>query len=235
MNEQNSSQALEIVIEPPRTRAEARMRHEAERHSAAKQVFTEWAVKFVRNHGVFLIAVLFLALWTAATWSIAARNARTKTEERLAAEYEQQLHAYIAQQEEARLMAERSAAENQPTIEMQREADALARVIGPMNTKRMKLSMLWNVLMRVDSPYYPNSVSEVVALPSQWIFYSESNPIRADDWDLAMEQLALWHEGRYPAGLKSTFLYGEWSENDYVLRDTWDKTDKTNYWRYPEL
>ena len=233
MNDQNTSEALEIIIEPPFRRMDARMQ-QAQRREATKQLFMDWAVTFFRKHGVFLISLLLLGIWTACTCTIAAHNARVKTEERLAIEYENKLHAYIAQQEEARIMAERSAAENQPTIEMQREADAIARLIGPMDTKRMKLSLLWNALMRVDSPYYPNSVSEVVAQPSQWMFYSETNPIRADDWELALEQLALWHEGRYPAGLKSTFLYGEWSEDDYVLRDTWDKTSKTNYWRFPE-
>ena len=233
MNDQNTS-ALEIIYEPPRSRAEVRAQQQAQQREAVKLLFMNWAIKFLRKHGVFLIALLLLGIWTAATCTIAAHNARVITEERMALEYEQQLHAYIAEQEEARIRAANAAAANQPTIEMQREADALARLIGPMETKRMKLSLLWNALMRVDSPYYPNSVSEVVAQPSQWMFYSESNPIRADDWDLALEQLSLWHEGRYPAGLKSTFLYGEWSENDYVLRDTWDKTSKTNYWRYPE-
>ena len=233
MNDQNTSEALEIIVEPPFRRMDARM-YQNRRSESTKALFLDWVTRFLRQHGIFLIALAVLALWTACTCSIAARVSRVKTEERLAIEYENQLHAYIAQQEEARIMAERAAAENQPTIEMQREADALARLIGPMDTKRMKLSLLWNVLMRVDSPYYPNSVSEVVAQPSQWMFYAETNPIRADDWDLALEQLSLWHEGRYPAGLKSTFIYGEWSADDYVLRDTWDKTSKTNYWRFPE-
>ena len=81
---------------------------------------------------------------------------------------------------------------------MDQEADAIARVIGTMSTKRMKLTMMWNILVRVDSPFYPNSVSEVVAQPQQWMFYDEKNPIREDDKQLVLEQLKLWHEGRYP-------------------------------------
>ncbi len=117
---------------------------------------------------------------------------------------------------------------------MDEESDAIARVIGTMTTKRMKQTMIWNILVRVDSPFYPNNVKDVVGQPQQWMFYDEKNPIRDDDKQLALEQLKLWHEGRYPAGLSANYVYGEWSTNDYVLRDNWEKNSKTNYWRFPE-
>lgn len=192
--------------------------------------------RFIRKNGILLIVILALTVWTWMTCTIAAHNARVETEERLSAqysaEYEAKIQAFYDAQEAAK------AAENEALIsaqaQMEREADALARLIGTMKTKRMKGAMLWNVLTRVDSPSYPDSVEEVIEQPSQWMFYSESNPIREDDRQFALEQLAVWHDGRYPAGLSSAFVYGEWSENDYVLRDSWDKNSRTNYWRFPE-
>lgn len=190
--------------------------------------------RFARNNGILLIALMVLIVWTSAVWMISGAVSRKKTTEKITDEYE------TIYEQRMQAFTEEIVALNTPTedevLERQihKEADEIARAIGTMNSKRQKLSMLWNILMRVDSPYYPNTVTEVVRQPSQWMFYKDTNPVRDDDVNLALEQLRLWHEGRYPAGLSSTFVYGEWSEHDYVLRDTWDKSYKTNYWRMPE-
>lgn len=190
--------------------------------------------RFARNNGILLIAVIILIAWTALVWCVSGAVKGKKVTEKLTEEYE------TIYEQRMQAFTEEIVAMNTPTedevLERQihKEADEIARAIGTMNSKRQKLSMLWNILMRVDSPYYPNTVTEVVNQPKQWMFYDPKNPVRDDDVDLALEQLRLWHEGRYPAGLSSTFVYGEWSEHDYVLRDTWEKNYKTNYWRMPE-
>ena len=190
--------------------------------------------EFIRKYGILLVVVLAFIFWTLLIWFTSAGITKARVTNILTGKYEveytQRIEAYIQEQEIANTPTEDEVLAKQ----MRKEADILAKVIGTMNTKQMKLSMLWNILMRVDSPYYPNTVAEVVNQPNQWMFYKESNPIRDDDANLAYEQLKLWHEGRYPAGLSSTFVYGEWSEHDYVLRDTWDKDWKTKYWRFPE-
>lgn len=190
--------------------------------------------KFARNNGILLIVIVVLIVWTALVWIISAAVSTKKTTKELTAKYDNEYELkYQAFQDE---LIELSTPSPDEVLENQirKEADEIARVIGTMKSKRQKQSMLWNILMRVDSPYYPNTVTEVVNQPSQWMFYDSKNPVRDDDVNLALEQLRLWHEGRYPAGLSSTFVYGEWSEHDYVLRDTWDKTYKTHYWRFPE-
>lgn len=190
--------------------------------------------RFAKNNGILIIAVIALIVWTALVWIISGSVSTKKTTKELTAKYDNEYELkYQAFQDE---LIELSTPSPDEVLENQirKEADEIARVIGTMKSKRQKQSMLWNILMRVDSPYYPNTVTEVVNQPSQWMFYDSKNPVRDDDVNLALEQLRLWHEGRYPAGLSSTFVYGEWSEHDYVLRDTWDKTYKTNYWRMPE-
>lgn len=189
---------------------------------------------FFRKYGILTIVVLAFIFWTLAIWCIASGVTKIKVTNALTsqydADYELKIEAYMQEIEAANTPTEDEYLQRQ----IRTEADILAKVIGTMGTKQMKLSMLWNILMRVDSPYYPNTVKEVVEQPNQWMFYSDSNPIRNDDVSLAIEQLRFWHEGRYPSNLSASFVYGEWSEHDYVLRDTWDKTSKTNYWRYPE-
>lgn len=190
--------------------------------------------RFIRRHGITVVALVIFTAWTFGVSAVSKHNARVEAEERLsaqyAAEYEAKLQAYIDEQDAIR----RAVGDESLQAQMEREADALARAIGPMKTKRMKQSMLWNILVRVDSPFYPNTVEDVIAQPQQWMFYDERNPIRDDDRALALEQVIFWHEGRYPSGLTAEHVYGEWSENDYVLRNTWDKTSATSYWRMPE-
>lgn len=189
---------------------------------------------FMQQHGILLIALIAIIVWTSVVWIISAAVSTKKTTVRLTEKYDRDYE--IRMQSFRDELVELNTPTEDEVLEKQirKEADEIARAIGTMNSKRQKLSMLWNILMRVDSPYYPATVSEVIAQPNQWMFYDSRNPVRDDDVALALEQLRLWHQGRYPAGLSSTFVYGEWSEYDYVLRDTWDKTYKTSYWRMPE-
>lgn len=202
---------------------------EVPRHQKPKNRST-----FFRNHGIALVAFATLLLWTGCVAFVAGRRVRAKTEERLsaqyAAEYEAKLRAYIDEQEAMR----RAVGDESMQAQMEREADAIARAVGPMKTRNMKLTMCWNILARVDSPFYPDTVEDVVNQPQQWMFYDAGNPIRDDDRELVLEQIKLWHEGRYPAKFTNAFVYAEWSSNDYQLRDTWEKTSRTEYWRYPE-
>lgn len=190
--------------------------------------------QFFRKYGILMIVVLSFIFWTLLVWFVSAGTATAKATRNLTQkydlEYEIKMENYMAEIEAANTPTEDEYLQRQ----IRNEADYIAKAIGTMNTRQMKLSMLWNILMRVDSPYYPNTVKEVVEQPNQWMFYNDSNPKRNDDVSLAIEQLRFWHEGRYPSNLSSSFVYGEWSEHDYVLRDTWDKTSKTNYWRMPE-
>lgn len=201
-----------------------------------RQAVKRAATQFIRQYGILLAALILFGAWTWGVSAVTARRVEKETTARLseqyAAEFEERMNAYISQQE----AIERVIGDGSMQAQIEREADAIARVIGHMKTKRMKQSELWNILMRVDAPGYGDTVEEVVSTPDQWIFFDPdaSNPIREDDRQLAIEQLKFWHEGRYPAGLDSTFVIGEWSENDYVLRNKWEKNSSTLYWRMPE-
>ena len=203
---------------------------------ALLRTMKRWATNFIRRNGILLAALALFVGWSWGISAVTAHRVEKEVTERLsaqyAAEYEARMEAYISQQE----AIERVLGDGSMQAQMEREADAITQVVGKMKTKRMKLSETWNILMRVDSPFYPNTVEEVVFVPGQWMFFEPDgkNPIRDDDRALVLEQVKLWHEGRYPAGLTTDFLYGEWSENDYVLRNKWEKDSTTEYWRFPE-
>lgn len=205
---------------------------------ALRRAMKRWATNFIRTYGILIAGLALFGAWSWGISAVTAHRVEKEVTERLsaqyAAEYEARMEAYISQQE----AIDRVLGDGSMQAQIDREADAIARVIGKMKTKRMKLTELWNILMRVDSasPIYPDTVEEVIAVPGQWMFYEPdgNNPIREDDRDLAAEQLKIWHEGRYPAGLTADFVIGEWSENDYVLRNKWEKDSTTEYWRFPE-
>lgn len=224
MNNNSLAPIREIPVRDYKTQRRVEMKMAASKHMT----------RFIRRNGITIMGLALLVVWTFAVSAISKHNTRIEVEERLsaqyAAEYEAKLQAYIDEQE----AISRSIEDESLQAQIEREADALAKAIGPMKTKRMKLSMLWNILVRVDNPLYPGTVDDVIAQPQQWMFYDAENPIRDDDRELALEQVARWHEGRYPAGLTVEHVYGEWSADDYVLRDTWDKTSATDYWRMPE-
>lgn len=209
---------------------------ERKRWDEVMQLIRRFLFRFVKKNGIALALALFVTLYGyGVSFTTERRVTKQLTEElsaKYAAEFEARMNAYISQQE----AIERVLGDGSMQAVIEKEADAIAPVIGKMKTKRMKQSELWNILMRVDSPFYPNTVEEVVSAPGQWTFFdpTEKNPIREDDRKLAIEQLKLWHDGRYPAELTVEHVYGEWSENDYVLRNTWEKTSSTSYWRMPE-
>ena len=190
--------------------------------------------KFIRDHMLTVLLIVVVCLEGMIVSAGTAHRVRKETEDRLAAEYAAQLEAYKAEQARQIQAEYFLTGEASREAAMNQEADAIARAIGPMKTKRMKMTMCWNILARVDNSAYPGSVKEVVEQPQQWMFYTADNPIREDDREIALKQLRMWHEGRYPSGLTTAMVYAEWSENDYVLRDTWEKTSSTNYWRMPE-
>ena len=190
--------------------------------------------RFLKRNGIMLVCFALLTVWTWTTCTIAAHNARVDTTEELTAYYEAEIERKLQEYKDQQTAANLLTGDASKQAAMEAEADAIARVIGTMNTRQQKLSMLWNILARVDNPAYPATVQEVIAQPEQWMFYSPDNPIRDDDRSLALEQLKLWHDGRYPAGFSNKYVYATWSDSDYVLRDTWEKNATMHTWRYPE-
>lgn len=203
-----------------------------------RRTIKDWCSRFFRKNGIALAAAVIAFVWTFTVGQYSAYLARKETEARLsaqyAAEYDAKLEAFISQQE----AMYRVVGDGSMGAQIEREADAIGRVIAKMKTKRMKRSMGWNIIVRVDNPAYADTVEAVIAQPMQWMFYDpatdSSNPISGDDREIALEIVKMWHDGIYPEDLRFDDVYGEWSENDYVLRNTYEKGPNTHYWRAPE-
>ena len=114
---------------------------------------------------------------------------------------------------------------------LQQEGEFLARMLYAYrnNSERDLRTAIWCALNRVDSVGYPSSVKEVCQQPSQWMGYSDDNPILNNLYEIAIKELETWHSGYRPVGIE--YVYMNWSAKQITLRDTWEKGDDTNYWQ----
>lgn len=112
------------------------------------------------------------------------------------------------------------------------EAEYIAKVLygtAQNNTERDQRTVVWCILNRVDNTAYPNTVKEVCEQSSQWMGYSNKNPVLVSLYDVAMKELETWHNNYRPVSVD--YVYMSWSSREITLRDTYGKTAGTRYWQ----
>lgn len=115
---------------------------------------------------------------------------------------------------------------------IQAEAEAIAKVLygnALNNSERDQTTLVWCVLNRVDHTGYPDTVEEVCKEPSQWMGYSDNNPIIQSLYDIAYKELTTWHNGYRP--VTNQYVFMSWSSKEIKLRDTFESTKNTRYWQ----
>ena len=140
--------------------------------------------------------------------------------------------AEMRQSHENELYGVRAEYENlTPEELLKQEGEFLARMLYAYrnNSERDQRTAIWCALNRVDSPGFPNSVKEVCQQESQWMGYSDDNPILNDLYNLAIEELTTWHNNYRP--VNKDYIYMSWSSKEIKLRDTYEKNDNTRYWQ----
>lgn len=152
------------------------------------------------------------------------------------AEVSDEYEATILQMSDAHreeIQALRAEYENLTSEELlQQEAEYLAKMLygtARNNSERDQRTAVWCALNRVDSVGYPSTVKEVCQQPSQWVGYSDDNPILTNLYDIAMKELETWHNGYRPVGIE--YIYMNWSTKQITLRDTWENGKDTSYWQ----
>ena len=118
--------------------------------------------------------------------------------------------------------------------QIEREAEWIARVMYGMAKPDHKDSdlraIVWCVLNRVDNKAYPGEVQAVCQQKSQWMGYSDDNPVIAKLYDIALAELKKWH-GDSVRPMSADYVYLTWSSKEILLRDTFAENRSTNYWR----
>ena len=118
--------------------------------------------------------------------------------------------------------------------QIEREAEWIAKVMYGMAKPDHKDSdlraIVWCILNRVDNKAYPGEVQAVCQQKSQWMGYSDDNPVIAKLYDIALAELKKWH-GDSVRPMSADYVYLTWSSKEILLRDTFAENRSTNYWR----
>ena len=197
----------------------------------------QWEIERERLMKRYGIVLIFAFVWAASMMSgciLTGGIGRNKTEKRMEAVYAEMLEAHVQEQAEAKAAEFFLSGEDSLEAAINRATDAVAMVIAKLQTDAQKLTEAACMLARVMSTAYPNSFEEVAEQPQQWMFYDgKDKTFSQHDRELAESIVRPYMEkGIVPNGLTADMVYGHWSQNDFVLRNTWEYGPGTITWRY---
>ena len=180
------------------------------------------ACKAIKICLVILIALIAIYVYTRSV----AHNAADKA----VAEYKAHLAQVQAEEEEAARLA---ALQDPYKLQLDAEADALARVLYGVrdnDTDDLK-TYCWCVFNRVDNPSFPSTLEDVIAQPNQWMRYDPTNPVLENLYQIAREQLNAWHTDAHRP-VSNEYVFMAWSAKDICLRDNFHEGSNCHYWRF---
>ena len=97
-------------------------------------------------------------------------------------------------------------------------------------TDEAKALACWVVINRVESSEYPDNVDEVLWQNGQFCEYSDAEPPTEKNMVIATNQVSRWKNGDIrPVPSRAVFITV--SNEGVVLRDSFEETRSTGYWR----
>ena len=97
-------------------------------------------------------------------------------------------------------------------------------------TDEAKALACWVVFNRVESSEYPDNVDEVLWQKGQFCEYSDSEAPTEENMVIATNQVSRWKNGDIRP-VPSTAVFIAVSSEGVVLRDSWEDSRSTGYWR----
>ena len=192
-------------------------------------------VGFRRKYGIALIGAALFTIYTILLSAGVEHRTEVRVRQEMAGEAAAAVEQYKAEQARETQKQYFLSGDASREAFVNQEIDAAARLAAKMSNDIQKGGIICNALARVMNKAYPGTMQEVIAQPEQWMFYSADNKFSTHDREIAEKILrAYYEEGIVPTGLTEDFVYGSWSESDYVLRNTWDFGSATRTWRYQE-
>ena len=180
---------------------------------------------------LFLFLLVFLGAVVAARVSL-AHDQRIEAAQIAAAE---EMRLDLQRQEAVRastLAAERArAAEAAAAARSDREA--VARVLygtALHHSEDAQRAVCWCIINRVESSLYPDSIIGVCEQDSQWMGFSDENPVISGLYEIADEVITAWESGEYRP-MSPDYLFLSWTSTEIVLRTSFNETAGTHYWR----
>lgn len=190
-------------------------------------------VSFRRKWGILIIGAALFTIYSVLLSASVAHQTEIRVRQEMAGEAAAAVEQYKAEQaRETQKQYFLSGDANREAF-VNQEIDAAARLAAKMANDVQKGGIICNALARVMNKAYPGTMAEVIAQPNQWMFYDPETKFSTHDREIAEKILRAYYEdGIIPNGLTDEYVYGSWSESDYVLRNTWDFGSSTRTWRY---
>lgn len=184
--------------------------------------FLCWVAKWV-------LLVLGIILYTI----IIARAADARAAKKYEAWQERYVSDYLTQQEAALV-----GIPPDPKEELRKqEATAFAKIMSGLKLygygADQYRTLAQGIACRAANPAYPDTIVEVIEQPGQWPGYSDSNEVTQQNYTLALQILAEIEAQEHPA-ISQDFVYASFDRDGITLRDTWDVTTRSHFWRYGE-
>lgn len=177
---------------------------------------------FIGLMGKYLLCGLVLLAWTIAAERYGQKQALET--------YRGWLEDYKIEQE----AAAQEAIETDPyTIQLKNEAKLMATAVAGVSGYNYGkediehiVQCAWN---RYLNPGYPDTIENVLLEPGAFDFYSQSNKPTVDEYEICYNYLDMLHKSEFLI-CETKFVFLELGEH-VVLRDTLNKTNRTDYWR----
>lgn len=183
---------------------------------------------FLRLGARYALVLAGIALYTLVIFR-AAQNKAIKT-------YEGWFETYkIEQAAEAERVKAEALAVDPYEIQLNEEAEALARVLyGVKDNDADDLrTYCWCVFNRVENKAFPDAIEDVIAQPSQWMRYDATNPVLEPLYQIAREQLDEWHTNSHRP-CSDDYVFMSWTKDDICLRNNFYEGSGCKYWRYDQ-
>lgn len=199
-----------------------------------RHVVTERKERFVRRYGITIVLACIFTLYSILLSAYVNHRAEKRLTAQYDAEYAQKMDDWIEEQRTERSRQYFLSGDASREAAINRATGAVAAVISKLETDQQKLTEACCMLARVMNPAYPNSFEEVAEQEQQWMFYDgRDKTYTQHDWDLAESIVRPYMEsGIIPNGLTADMVYGAWSTNDFVLRDSYENKAHMHTYRF---
>lgn len=174
-----------------------------------------------------ILAALVLILTALVSFRVAESREAAKYE----AWKERFVNDYISQRE-----AEERGMPIDPKEELKKqEITAVAQFI--QGVKRFNYSFndfvtaAWGMDARTRNPAYPDTLIEVIQQPKQWLGYNPEAVVTKDEYSTAERVWNVIHSADHPE-VSSDFVYASFEAEGITLRDTWEISTRTHFWRW---
>lgn len=188
-----------------------------------------------RRHRAARIAgwVLIAALVMTLEWLIAARVEHGKAQALYTERVEQFKADYLDQQDAARRGMPIDPKEEQKKAEI----TALAQFIQGVKMFNYSfedfVTAAWCMDARTRNPAYPDTLVEVIQQPKQWLGYNSKVIATKDEYATATRVWDVIKGADHPE-VSSDFVYASFERDGITLRDTWEISTKTHFYRWEQ-